>query len=80
MLADEDLNARGVFAEIDQPGLGKLRLPRSPLVFGGKPAPVERSPMLGEQNVSLYRELLGYDEARLAKLIEEGVITAPPGS
>jgi CoA:oxalate CoA-transferase len=78
VLEDEDLNARGVFADIDQPGLGKLRLPRSPLVFGGEPAPVERSPMLGEQNAELYRELLGYDEARLAQLIQEGVVTAPP--
>jgi formyl-CoA transferase len=80
VLEDEDLNARGVFGEIDQPGLGKLRLPRSPLVFGGQPAPVERAPMLGEQNAQLYRELLGYDEARLAQLIADGVVTAPPES
>ena len=32
VLQDEDLNARGVFADIDQPGIGPLRLPRSPSV------------------------------------------------
>jgi crotonobetainyl-CoA:carnitine CoA-transferase CaiB-like acyl-CoA transferase len=78
VLQDDDLNARGVFGEIEQPGLGKLKLPRSPLVFGGEPAAVERAPMLGEQNAALYRELLGYDEARLAQLIADGVVTAPP--
>jgi CoA:oxalate CoA-transferase len=78
VLQDEDLNARGVFAEIDQPGLGSLKLPRSPLVFGGEPALVERAPLLGEQSAALYRELLGYDGARLAELIAEGVVSAPP--
>jgi formyl-CoA transferase len=78
VLEDDDLNARGVFGEIDQPGIGTLKLPRSPLVFGGKAPAVERAPLLGEQNTALYRELLGYDEAKLAQLIKEGVITNPP--
>ena len=78
VLNDEDLNARGVFAEVDQPGLGTLRLPRSPIVFGGEPAPVRPGRFLGEDNARLYRELLGYDEAKLAALIEEGIVTPPP--
>lgn len=78
VLNDEDLNARGVFQEIDQPGIGKLRLPRPPVIFGGEPAPVRPGAFLGEDNARLYKELLGYDDARLAQLVEEGVITAPP--
>jgi formyl-CoA transferase len=78
VLQDEDLNARGVFAEVEHPGLGKLRLPRSPIMFAGHPPVAGPSPRLGEHNVRLYQELLGYDDSALAALIEEGVITSPP--
>lgn len=78
VLNDDDLNARGVFGEIDQPGLGALRIPRPPVVFGARPAPALPSPLLGEHNAAVYGELLGYDRARLQQLIDEGVVTAPP--
>lgn len=78
VLNDEDLNARGVFAEVEHPRLGKLRLPRPPVAFGAERPQVGPSPLLGEHNASLYRELLGYDEAQLGSLIDEGVVTAPP--
>ncbi len=80
VLQDDDLNARGVFADIDHPGLGPLRLPRSPIVFGDEPAGVEASPFLGQHNAVLYQELLGYDNARIAQLTDDGVITAPMGT
>ena len=77
VLNDDDLNARGVFGEINQPGLGPLRIPRPPVVFGAQPADALPSPLLGEHNAKVYRELLGYDDGRLARLQDEGVITAP---
>jgi formyl-CoA transferase len=77
VLEDADLNERGVFGEIDHPGLGHLKLPRSPIVFGDERAEVEPSPFLGQHNASLYKELLGYDQAKLAQLAEEGVVTGP---
>jgi formyl-CoA transferase len=80
VLNDEDLIARGVFAEIDQPGIGRLRIPRPPVVFGGQPAPARPSPLLGEHNASVYHELLGYDAERLARLEADGVITPPAGA
>ena len=78
VLEDEDLNERGVFQEVEHPGLGKLRLPRPPIVFGAQPASLEPSALLGQHNAELYGELLGYDEAQLLQLIAEGVVTAPP--
>ncbi len=78
VLNDEDLNARGVFEEFDQPGVGRLKLPRSPIVFGDERTPLQPSRYLGEDNARLYKELLGFDEARLAQLVAEDVITAPP--
>ncbi|MEX2158472.1 MAG: CaiB/BaiF CoA-transferase family protein [Dehalococcoidia bacterium] len=77
VLEDEDLNARGVFGEIEQPGLGTLKLPRQPIVFQGEPPRVRPASLLGEHNAPLYKELLGYDEARLAQLADDGVITRP---
>jgi CoA:oxalate CoA-transferase len=78
ILNDEDLNARGVFAAVEQAGLPPLRLPRPPVVYASQPAGVEPSPFLGEHNAALYRELLGYGEAELARLVEEGVV--PPAA
>jgi CoA:oxalate CoA-transferase len=79
VLNDEDLNARGVFTEVEQPGLGIVKLPRSPIVFASQPAGVEASPALGEHNAQVYGEFLGYDEERLRGLAGEGVIANPPG-
>lgn len=76
VLHDDDLNARGVFGDIEQPGIGPLRLPRSPIVFDVR-APAQPAPLLGEHNATVYRELLGFDERRLAALAEAGVITPP---
>jgi formyl-CoA transferase len=75
VLDDEDLNERGVFGEIDHPGLGRLKLPRSPIVFHEQPAEIEASPFLGQHNAALYKELLGYDDAKLSQLAADGVIT-----
>jgi len=77
VLNDDDLIARGVFGEIDQPGIGPLRIPRPPVVFGAEPTPARPSPLLGEHNAQVYRELLGYDAARLAQLEADGVVTPP---
>ena len=80
VLNDEDLNARGVFGEFDQPGVGRLKLPRSPIVFGGERAPLHSSQFLGQDNERLYEELLGYNKERVAQLIDEDVITPPPAT
>jgi crotonobetainyl-CoA:carnitine CoA-transferase CaiB-like acyl-CoA transferase len=77
VLQDEDLNARHVFGEIDQPGIGNLRLPRSPVVLDSTPAEVRPGRYLGEDNAALYAELLGMTPEDIAKLVEENVITPP---
>jgi crotonobetainyl-CoA:carnitine CoA-transferase CaiB-like acyl-CoA transferase len=77
VLNDDDLNARGVFVGIEQPGVGPLKLPRPPMIFGGEPATVRPGRFLGEDNASLYRELLGYDDDALAALYEAGAATPP---
>jgi formyl-CoA transferase len=78
VLEDEDLNARHVFGEIDQDGIGRLRLPRSPIVFDSTHAPVAPGHYLGEDNEALYAELLGLTPSDLKQLVEQDVVTAPP--
>jgi formyl-CoA transferase len=75
VLNDEDLNARGVFGEIEQQAFGALKLPRSPILLGGERAPLSQGPLLGEHNEHVYKELLGYTDERLAALAHDGVIT-----
>jgi formyl-CoA transferase len=80
VLNDPDLNARGVFTEFDQPGVGKLRLPRSPIVFGESPAPARPGRLLGEDNERLYGEFLSITGDAFQRLVADGVTTAPPGA
>lgn len=67
--------AREMFPEIDQPGVGKMNITATPQKltrtksFTRKPAP-----LLGEDNVRIFGEMLGYDEAKVAELKENGVI------
>ena len=67
--------ARGMFPEIDQPGIGKLRITAIPphLTRTGD-QPRKAAPLLGEDNGKVYGGMLGLDEAKLAELKEKGVI------
>jgi crotonobetainyl-CoA:carnitine CoA-transferase CaiB-like acyl-CoA transferase len=58
LFEDEHLAAVGFFSEVEHPTEGRLRLPRSPLLFSGTPLEVRHlAPPLGRHN----REL-GIDE------------------
>ncbi len=71
---DPQLNANGMVITIDHPAAGALRLPGTPVrLHGTPPVPRHCAPELGEHTVAILREL-GYDEAALASLRQEGVI------
>ncbi len=74
VLNDEDLNKRGVFVEIDQPGMQRIKVYRSPMRLSDSPEVIETAPLFGEHNKELYQELLGYDEGALDQLKKEGVV------
>lgn len=67
--------ARGMFPEIDQPGIGKLQITAIPphLTRTGD-QPRKAAPLLGEDNAKVYGGMLGLDESELAELKEKGVI------
>ena len=76
MVVDPQIaGARGMFPEIDQPGIGKLQVTATAQkLTRTKACPRKPAPLLGEDNASVYGELLGYDEAKLAALKEQGAI------
>ncbi len=68
-------DARGMFPEIDQPGIGKLHITATPQkLTRTKSCPRKAAPLLGEDNARIYGHFLGFDAAKLAELKEQGVI------
>lgn len=74
IFADPHYAARGMLAEVDDPKLGRIRLPGVVPRFSATPGAV-RTPGrgIGQDNHEVYAEL-GLSEAEIARLDEEGVI------
>ena len=71
----EQLKARSYFETIDDPVLGKLRVPGGPLRFtSNRPAPSRPAPRLGEHNRIVLGDRLGLATEELARLRAEGII------
>lgn len=74
VVADNHLNERGFFVELNHPVVGKLRYPGHAFLMSETPFHVVRSaPLLGQHNNGIYSEL-GYSDEEVAKLTEWGVI------
>ena len=73
---DEQLDARGFFAEVEHPELGRSILyPGAPYLFNGTPwRAYRRPPLLGEHTGDILRDELQIDASELAALRAEGVI------
>jgi crotonobetainyl-CoA:carnitine CoA-transferase CaiB-like acyl-CoA transferase len=72
---DPQYAARGTLTEVHDPVLGPTRMPAPVFRLSETPARVQRpAPEVGEHNAEVYGELLGLDEATLARLRDEGVI------
>ena len=81
-LADEQLNARGWFREIDVPGIGKHRYPGYQFKLRNTPDEVRLPPpRLGEHSEETYLGLLGYSQDEYDLLAERGLVgtTYAPG-
>ena len=75
LLADPQLQARGIYQAVSDPELGSMRVQAPVPRFSDTPGAVTRlGPPLGEDNAEVYRELLGLDASRLQELHEQGVI------
>jgi crotonobetainyl-CoA:carnitine CoA-transferase CaiB-like acyl-CoA transferase len=73
-MADKQLTAREMFWEIDDPGIGLHRNMANPMKLSAAPATLRNgSPLLGQDTDKVLTEL-GYAEAEIAALRENGII------
>ncbi|MBV8452606.1 MAG: CoA transferase [Deltaproteobacteria bacterium] len=71
----EHLRQRNFFVEVDQGGVGKLRLPGMPSQYGNSHWAIRRpAPRLGEHNEQIFCGELGLTTERLAALHQAGII------
>jgi 2-methylfumaryl-CoA isomerase len=72
-----ELEANPMMAEIDQPGIGRLLAPGSPLRFGqSAQVPVRPAPALGGDTDTVLGELLGLSTNEVAELHRARVLEA----
>jgi formyl-CoA transferase len=75
---DEHVKLREMYVELDHPQRGKWYNVGMPIKLSASPAKIERSPLLGEHTEDVLRNVLGYDEAKVAALKGAGAFSAPP--
>jgi crotonobetainyl-CoA:carnitine CoA-transferase CaiB-like acyl-CoA transferase len=69
------LASRGYFVTIDHPVIGPAVYPGAPYTFSKTPwRIVRRAPLLGEHNLMIYHERLGYSRADIIRFVQAGVI------
>ena len=74
LYADPHLKERGAFETVTHPEIGDLELVGPPWKFSEGNIPPTCAPLLGEHNEAVFKELLGLDDAEIAKLREAGGI------
>jgi 2-methylfumaryl-CoA isomerase len=67
-----------LFADIDQPGIGRYPMPGLPLDFGASPRePTRPAPCLGEHTDAVLSEVLGLSPGEIAQLHKNGIAAGP---
>ncbi|MBE3603535.1 CoA transferase [bacterium] len=74
LLNDPHMRERGMVVTVDHPARGKFTMPGCPVRLEDSPVEVKAAPLLGQHNSEVYGELLGYSEADLASLKEQGIL------
>ncbi len=70
---DEQLKARGFFAETEHAVMGRVTYPGAPFKMSETPARTGKAPLLGEDNEAIYGGL-GFGKEDLVILKEQGII------
>ena len=70
--------ANPLFAEIDQPGIGRYLAPGLPLDFGAAPRqPTRPAPLLGQHTDDVLSRVLGLSAAEIGRLHDSGIAAGP---
>jgi crotonobetainyl-CoA:carnitine CoA-transferase CaiB-like acyl-CoA transferase len=72
--SNEQAIARGMFVKVKDPIRGEHTEPGFPIKFSGTGDLSTPSPALGEHNIEVYSQLLGFSEEKIEELMRDGVI------
>jgi formyl-CoA transferase len=75
---DEHVRGRDMWVELDHPQRGKWYNVGMPIKLSDSPAEIKRSPLLGEHTEEVLKQVLGYDDAKIAALKQAGAFSLPP--
>jgi formyl-CoA transferase len=75
---DEHVRLRNMYVKLDHPQRGTWYNIGMPIKLSDSPAEIKRSPLLGEHTEEILKEVLGYDNARIASMKSAGAFSAPP--
>ena len=78
LASDEHVNLRNMYVELDHPQRGTWYNIGMPIKLSDSPADIKRSPLLGEHTEEILKEVLGYDDSRIASLKNAGAFSTPP--
>lgn len=66
---------REMLVKMEQPGIGEITVTNNPVKLSDTKAAIRRpAPLLGQHNLEVYGELLGYDQQKLEELAVQGII------
>ena len=71
---DEALRQTGTVVEVDHPTRGKYLTVGNPIKLSASPSEVERSPLLGEHNDEILRNVLKYTDEEILEIAGSGAI------
>ena len=73
---DEHVKLRNMYVALDHPQRGTWYNVGMPIKLSDSPADIQRSPLLSEHTDELLKQVLGYDDERIAKLKATGAVGA----
>ena len=74
---DESLRRSGTLVEVDHPGRGRYLSVGNPIKLSDSATEVLRSPLLGEHNEDILRNVLQLDERMISEILLSGALGAP---
>jgi formyl-CoA transferase len=74
LINDRFLQDRGMFSKIDHPVRGEVTMPGWPVKMSASCVPLSAAPLLGQDNLQIYGELLGCGSEQIEALRAEEVI------